>query len=250
MFPKIVHQSWHEPLMHLWKDPRLIVIQQQLAYFKFAPKALDIFRAFSLPITDVCVVMCALSPYQKITEEGMLYATGLAMGSNVDTKTLESIRDALWNDYHDLRSEDLDLSLELWKDQGVLLLNKALTVTVNTTNPREHIDSFQWSNTKGKHLFPGWKWFTSEVIKVINEQCNAVVFVFLGKDAQEYSTLVDTQKNYLIEVPHPVARYYAAKNGEVPEHLDFSKSGMFKRIDEITYKTNKENIKWYEVKTD
>lgn len=247
MIPKIVHESWYEPLAHLWSDPRLSQIQKQLAYMKFTPEARNIFRAFFIPMNEVRVVITALSPYQKISQDGTLYATGLAMGTpGLETETLKSIRDSLWNDYSDLRSEDLDLTLEHWHKQGVMLLNKALTVTINTSNSREHIEPFTWKNSSGEHQFPGWKWFTSEVIRAIDKHLNSVVFVFLGRDAAEYEKLVSA-KNYIEYACHPVARYYWMRknSGEIPQHLDFSKSEIFKRIDEILFEINKTKIQWY-----
>ena len=248
MIPKIVHESWHEPLRHLWDDPRLALIQKQLAYFKFCPEAKNIFRAFSLPITSVRIVMIALAPYQKVSGDNQLYATGLAMGvpDGYDTETLKSVRDALWNDYRDLRSEDLNPTLEHWHNQGVMLLNKGLTVTQNSSNPREHIysreyDRFQW---------PGWEWFTSGVVEAIDRYCNSIVFAFLGKEAGEYAELV-SGKNYIEHAPHPVARYYymrANPGKEVPKHIDFATCELFKRIDDITYNIDKTKINWYEVK--
>lgn len=247
MIPKVVHKSWHEPLAHLWSDPRLLEIQKQLAYFKFTPEARNVFRAFSLPMNEVRVVMCALSPYQKIAQDGTFYATGLAMGTpGFDTETLKSIRDALWNDYSDLRSQDLDLTLEHWHRQGVLLLNKALTVTVNTSNSREHIEPFEWSNSSGKRVFPGWQWFTSGVIKAIDTHCSSIVFVLLGTDAGAYERLISA-RNYIEYACHPAAKHYWYKknSGEIPQYLDFSKSEIFNRIDEILFEIDKTKIQWY-----
>ncbi len=60
-------------------------------------------------------------------------------------------------------------SLEGWARQGVLLLNT--TLTVRRREPRSH---------RGK----GWETFTDEVIRVVNEKDEPVVFILWGKDAQ------------------------------------------------------------------
>lgn len=245
MIPKIVHESWHEPLKHLWSDQRLSMIQQQLAYFKFCPEAKNIFRAFSLPITRVRIAMMSLSPYQKVGAGGQLYATGLAMGvpDGYDTETLKSIRSALWNDYRDLRSEDLNPTLEHWHNQGVMLLNKSLTVTQNTSDAKEHI----YPKDYGKFKWPGWEWFTSGVVEAIDTYCNSVVFAFLGEEAAKYSKLVSA-RNYIEYAPHPVAKYHYMRSNpgkEVPRHIDFATSELFKRIDDITYDIDQTKINWF-----
>lgn len=242
--PKIVHSSWHSPLAHLWRDVRLEAIQKQLRFFKFSPVSTQIFRAFSLPLNQVRVVIMTLSPYSQVCADGTLYATGLAMGTpHVDTETLKSIRAALFEDFRDITSEGLDLTLEHWHGQGVMLLNKALTVTQNSTDAREHVDMVNY----GRFKFPGWSWFTRGAIEAIDKECNGVVFCFLGKDAQEYKSLV-SRKNYVITAPHPVARYYQMRRypgKAVDEGLDFSKSGIFRKINEITTNIDKATIKWF-----
>lgn len=243
MIPKIVHHSWHEPLAHLWSDSRLAQIKDQLRYFKFSPEANNIFRAFSLPIDKLRVVMMALSPYNQVLADGALYATGLAMGTpNVDTETLKSIRLALWNDYRDIRSEGLNLSLEHWHEQGVMLLNKSLTVP-QYGKADEHL----YSKDYGKFQWPGWEWFTSGVIEAIDKHCNSVVFAFLGAEAAKCKALV-SGRNWIEIAPHPVTRCYYEKANpgkQVPEHLDFATCRLFGRIDDNTYLTDETKINWF-----
>lgn len=243
MIPKIVHESWYEPLAHLWSDPRLIQIKDQLRYFKFSPEANNIFRAFSLPMDRVRVVMVPLSPYNQVLADGTLYATGLAMGTpNVDTETLRAIRLALWNDYRDITSEDLNLSLEHWHEQGVILLNKSLTVP-QYGKADEHI----YPKDYGKFIWPGWEWFTSGVIEAIDKHCNSVVFAFLGAEAAKYGRFVSGH-NWIEYAPHPVARYYyqrANPGKKIPENIDFTTCRLFGRIDDNTYLTDETKIKWF-----
>jgi len=242
MTPKIVHESWAEPLKHLWTDPRLKQIQSQLQYMKFTPEARNIFRAFSMPYGEVRIVITALSPYKQVTDEGVRFATGLAMGTpGLWTRTLDAVIDCLNRDLNVIDASDLDTTLEHWHNQGILLLNKALTVTVNTNDAREHIKPFTHKK--------GWEWFTLEVIKVLNRDKTGLVFVFLGKDAQEYAKYV-SESNHVIKAVHPVAREYAFKKnkGYVPNYLDFGKSGTFRKIDDIIENINGQKITWYEAR--
>jgi len=222
MIPKIVDKSWHD--LNLWKN--IDEIKTYLSKVRFTPEASDIFRGFSINRHSIRVVIVGLAPYNTILANGKPLATGIPFDvpEGYDRPSLDVIRECLWNDYHDIRSERLDISK--WLDEGVFLLNKYLTVT-----PFGKADSH-------KDI---WSSFTKSVISELDREMNAVVFVFLGKEAAEYKDLVSA-RNYILEYCHPAATVYAKSRGKVPEHLDFTKSEMFKTIDEITYNIDKTKI--------
>ena len=56
-------------------------------------------------------------------------------------------------------------NLEPWAAQGVLLLNATLTVRAGQA---------------GSHQGKGWETFTDEVIKVVNDKSDVVVFILWG----------------------------------------------------------------------
>ncbi len=62
---------------------------------------------------------------------------------------------------------------------GVFLLNAVLTVEAKKSN---------------SHKDCGWATFTDEVIQVINNQCQGVVFLLWGKPAQLKAKKVDRKK--------------------------------------------------------
>lgn len=225
MIPKIVHESWHE--LDLWSN--IDKIRQELSKVKFVPEASDIFRGFSIPVSEIRVVIVGLSPYNTVLADGKTMATGIPFDvpEGYDRPSLEIIRECLWNDYSDIRSEDL--SIANWLEQGVFLLNKALTVQP-FGNARSHM--YIWTE------------FTAQVIKELDRVSNNLIFVFIGRDATEYKNLVSA-RNYILEYCHPAATVYAKQRGKVPPHLDFTKSEMFKTIDEITYNTDESTIKWF-----
>ena len=75
-----------------------------------------------------------------------------------------------------------------WARQGVLLLNSVLTVE---------------AGMPASHQGRGWELFTDEVIKVVNEQCNNVVFLLWGSYAQKKGQHIDTQKHLVLKATHP-----------------------------------------------
>jgi len=79
-------------------------------------------------------------------------------------------------------------SLADWAKQGVLLLNATLTVRARQA---------------ASHQKKGWETFTDEVIKVVNDKPERVVFILWGASARRKKALVDTSRHVIIESAHP-----------------------------------------------
>jgi len=78
--------------------------------------------------------------------------------------------------------------LKKWADQGVLLLNTALTVVAGQANSHRNI---------------GWETFTDKVITLLNERHDPIVFIFWGNNALSKSNLITNTNHYIIKSPHP-----------------------------------------------
>ena len=79
-------------------------------------------------------------------------------------------------------------NLEKWAKQWVLLLNAILSV--ETSKPTSH--SKIW-----------WDIFTDNIIKIISEQKNWVIFLLWWNFAKSKKVLIDTKKHYILEASHP-----------------------------------------------
>jgi uracil-DNA glycosylase len=79
-------------------------------------------------------------------------------------------------------------NLTRWAEQGVLLLNAALTVRANEPN---------------SHAKFGWADFTDAVIQKISDEKKGIVFLLWGKFAQEKQILIDETKHYVLKAAHP-----------------------------------------------
>ena len=87
-------------------------------------------------------------------------------------------------------------SLEGWADQGVLLLNTALTVRAGAKKDR--VLHRRWRSAGN-----GWATFTDAVIKAVNDKPVRVVFILWGNDAKQKEALIDRHRHAVIKSSHP-----------------------------------------------
>ncbi|CEO08210.1 Uracil-DNA glycosylase (UDG) [[Clostridium] sordellii] len=181
------------------------------------PNMYDIFNALKYTsYKDTKVLILGQDPYH-----GENQAHGLAFSVKPGVKTPPS----LLNMYKELNSEygcfiPNNGFLVPWTEQGVLLLNTALTVRAHEANSH-----------KGK----GWEIFIDNIIKLLNERHDPVIFVLWGNNARSKKKLIDTQKHYIIESAHPSP--LSASRG-------FFGSKPFSKINEILISLGKTPIDW------
>jgi uracil-DNA glycosylase len=238
MIPPIIHKSWHPIIGKYFLDDRWKKIA---TYFKkevqsgtvICPNLPDVFRTFSFNASDVKVIIVGLSPYQKI-EDSKRIATGLAFGTpgkEYDTESLKIIREALYHQYCEVAVEFFfDYTLEYWLNQGVLLLNRILTVTANTTNSKEHL-----------HI---WKEFIRDISYTISLYNPTIIWAFLGSEAK--LLVEDVDSHNIVCATHPVYTYYQLrKNGYDESKVDhFKHESFFLEIDKLTEKIYNNKIDW------
>ncbi len=152
---------------------------------KIYPPGSLIFHAFdSTPFNKVKVVIIGQDPYH-----GPNQAHGLAFSVNRGVSIPPSLRNIYQELERDLGIEPPEHGcLDSWAEQGVLLLNAILTVEAG--NPASH---------KNK----GWEQFTDDVIQILNDQKQYLVFLLWGKFAQEKGKNIDNQKHLVLKASHP-----------------------------------------------
>lgn len=150
------------------------------------PKKSDVFTAFKLtPFENIRVVILGQDPYH-----GLNQAHGLSFSVQKDVK----IPPSLVNIYKELEQDLGDFNfpkhgnLTKWAEQGVFLLNTVLTV-------RAH-EAFS-------HRDKGWELFTDEIIRLINERLDNVVFVLWGAPAKSKEKFIDSNKHLILTSAHP-----------------------------------------------
>ena len=90
-------------------------------------------------------------------------------------------------------------------------------------------------NKSDSHKGCGWAEFTDEVIKVINNESEKIIFLLWGLPAQKKAKIVDRKKHFVLESSHPSP--LSASRG-------FLTCGHFSRVNEILKENGKEPIDW------
>ncbi|MBW9117734.1 uracil-DNA glycosylase [Rhizobium cauense] len=185
-----LEESWREALAHEFSSPymhqlKAFLVAQKQAGKHIFPKGSEYFRALDLtPLAEVKVVILGQDPYH-----GLGQAHGLCFSVRPGVR----IPPSLVNIYKEMQT-DLGIPparhgfLEHWARQGVLLLNSVLTV-----------EEAQAASHQGK----GWERFTDAVIRKVNDECDAVVFILWGSYAQRKAAFVDTSRHLVLKAPHP-----------------------------------------------
>ena len=181
------------------------------------PKQNEVFNAFRYTdFNDVKVVILGQDPYH-----GPNQAEGLSFSVSNEVLKPPSLK----NIFKELES-DLGIqfpkhnSLKPWARQGVLLLNAVLTVEEH--KPTSHKDK-------------GWETFTDDIIKILNDRKDPIVFILWGSYAREKKKLITNKNHYIIESAHPSP--FSARNG-------FFGSKPFSKTNEFLKKNNKKEINW------
>lgn len=184
-----IHPSWQTVLQEDFDKPyfeQLIeFVRYEYAHYTCYPPGKLIFNAFNqCPFDKVKVVLIGQDPYH---EPGQ--AHGLCFSVNDGVQFPPSLRNIFQEISTDIGKPVPESgNLIRWAQQGVLLLNATLTV-------REH--------QAGSHQKKGWETFTDDVIKLISDKREHVVFILWGSYAQSKSALIDSTKHFVLKSAHP-----------------------------------------------
>jgi uracil-DNA glycosylase len=181
------------------------------------PSMYDIFNALKYTdYDDVKVVILGQDPYHGEGE-----AHGLAFSVKEGIPTPPSLQ----NIYKELNASlgcyiPNNGYLKKWADQGVLLLNAALTVRKDMAN---------------SHRGKGWEIFTTEVIKKLSEREKPIIFMLWGNNAKEKREYIDAKRHHILMSVHPSP--LSASRG-------FFGCNHFKTANEILEKMGEKPIDW------
>ncbi|KRF28477.1 uracil-DNA glycosylase [Phycicoccus sp. Soil802] len=181
----------------------------------YLPAGKHVLRAFERPLDDVRVLIVGQDPYPTPG-----HAVGLSFSVAPDVRPVPR---SLVNIYTELES-DLGLprpasgDLSPWADQGVLLLNRVLTVAPG--KPASH---------RGK----GWESVTAAAIAALVERGGPLVAILWGRDARNL-------------VPHlpGIPAIESAHPSPLSAHSGFFGSKPFSRANELLAQQGAAPIDW------
>lgn len=192
------------------------------------PRESNMFKAFELcPFNNIKVVILGQDPYETIdTFLGIEKATGLAFSGWKEGQvpySLSRIFTELKRTWPNIRLEHPDLTS--WAQQGVFLLNTALTVNKDD------------ANSHGKTGM--YKHFIECIIQRISNEIDGVIFCLWGRPAEKYEQFIG-KKSYILKCGHPSGR----NNSE----YRFAENGHFAAIYYYLQSMGKTQIDWSLIK--
>ncbi|MFY7952541.1 MAG: uracil-DNA glycosylase [Armatimonadaceae bacterium] len=182
-------------------------LDEEAARGPVLPPAGQVFAAFhETPWESVRVVLIGQDPYPTPG-----HAHGLAFSVTPSTRPIPPSLRNLFRELHSDIGASLPSSGSLlpWARQGVLLLNRVLTVRAGEAR---------------SHAGRGWEAFTDAVVDALTAREAPVVFLLLGKDAQSMECRV-LAPHRVVCAPHPspLARNPVTKQAAVFGTKPFSR---------------------------
>lgn len=209
----LLHDQFAEPY---WGELQAFVSAERRAHTVYPPGP-DVYNALHLTsYADTRIVILGQDPYH-----GPQQAHGLCFSVRRGVRVPPSLANI-----HKELHQDLDVpvpahgNLESWARNGVLLLNTTLTVRAGQA---------------GSHQKRGWETFTDQVIRVVNDKADPVVFILWGNAARRKRELIDTRRHAVLESAHP---------SPLSAHNGFFGSRPFSRANEALAAAGRQPVHW------
>ncbi len=155
----------------------------------YLPEGENILRAFTIPVDEVRVLVVGQDPYPT---PGHAIGLSFAVAPHVHPlpKSLVNIHRELVDDVGVPPPSNGDLTP--WAEQGVMLLNRSLTVTPGS--PSSH---------RGK----GWEAVTDRAIEVLARRDGPLVAILWGADARRLAPALGRERCIESVHPSPLSAY-------------------------------------------
>lgn len=194
---KNIHDDYRQLLPN-----SIYLYNKEILSFKINVFPKDIYRIFAIPINEIKIIIIGQDPYYNV-KNGKIVADGLAFSSDKIEPSLRNIFKEINTTFNN-KYNFTHGNLSKWFNNGIFLINLALTVE---------------ENKPGSHI----KFWRPIILNIINHirSINECCILLMGKFAQ--AIVPDLQnKNNIIIAPHPS-----------PLGKNFAGCGCFKEIDKI-----------------
>ena len=136
------------------------------------PNPDNVFKVFETRPEDIKVVILGQDPYYNIGQ-----ANGLAFGVNDNVATPRSLKNILKELKSDLGLVRTNPNLADWHEQGVFLLNTALTVPEKEPNAHKKL----------------WKRFTDDLLVYLTKINPDILYIMWGGNAKERGLRIEQE---------------------------------------------------------
>ena len=216
-----IEPHWKELLNNEFEKPYFSAltefVKSEYATQKVYPPGRLIFNALDkCPFDKVKVVILGQDPYH---EPGQAHGLCFSVPDGVPPPP------SLQNIFKEIQ-EDLGIpvpksgNLERWAEQGVFMLNATLTVRAHQA---------------GSHQKKGWETFTDQVVRLLNDSDNHLVFILWGAYAQRKGEFIDSRKHLVLSSVHP---------SPLSSHRGFFGNHHFSKANAYLTRHGKEPIRW------
>jgi uracil-DNA glycosylase len=153
----------------------------------YLPAGPNVLRAFSRPLAEVRVLIVGQDPYPTPG-----HPIGLSFAVERHVRPVPRSLQNIYRELHD----DLGLvppphgDLSAWSDQGVMLLNRVLTVRPGVS---------------GSHRGKGWETVTEAAIRVLVARGGPLVAILWGRDAQSLQPILGPTPSVKSVHPSPLS---------------------------------------------
>jgi uracil-DNA glycosylase len=191
-------EKFNKNFMPGWEVPEIVfraiqgtmaLVEKERRSFTIYPDNKDIFKAFKLcDYNDCKVVIIGQDPYHNGSATGLAF--GVKEGCEINP-SLQVLRKALFSTNKVTGINRYEASLEYLAKQGVLLMNRTLTVRKNQPNSHARI---------------GWSALVQFVLERLNQK-DKLAWILLGNDARSLRPFINP-RHFVIEYTHPISAVY------------------------------------------
>ena len=185
---------------------------------RFTPPLKQVFRAFEeCPYDKLQVVFIGQDPYPQLG-----VADGISFSCSNTGKVQPSLRyifEEIERTVYQGFPSHQEPDLKRWSNQGILMLNTALTVEVGNIGSHYNI----------------WKPFTAYLLDWLNNYNPGLVYIYMGKKAEEWSELTNNN-NHKFTVKHPASAAYTGSK--------WDSNDIFNKVSKIVKENSGQTITW------
>lgn len=196
--------------------------QESWADRRFTPPLRDVFRAFKeCPYDQLKVVIVGQDPYPSINvADGIAFSCSKSQTPLQIQPSLKFMLQEVNRTVYNGEYVSFNPDLARWSNQGILMLNTALTVQINKIGSHYEI----------------WKPLINYLFDYLSNYNTGLVYIYMGKQAQGWSDSVN-DNNHKLFCSHPASAVYN-------KFKSWDCQDVFNKASEIIQKNYNYSIVW------